>query len=426
MITSAMRHRFASLLIGGLSALSLAACRRGEAAGDGPYADKVAADVPKIEAALGVKFKTPPKLEIRSRDEVRKFLVAKLEEPGVQKQLANQEAIYKMLGLVRDTMRLADFYVKVLTEQIMGFYDPKTKVLYVVNGAPEEYVGITIMHELIHALQDQYANLDSLEHIEGDDDRQLAAQAVVEGQATYDQMYIMAGGGGNIAAQLPGGWESIRQTIRDAQKTQPVFASAPMVIQETLLFPYINGSDFVRRFNARGKIGELPLSDLPASSEQLMHDSAYFVQPRDVPSEVTLPKIPGTVDVNDFGEFGTRLLVFAHTHDQDASIRASNGWDGDRYALVKTPAGYSLAWVTVWDHAGDAAEFVSAMDQVMRERFNVRPRVTGERRHFDTPARTIEMDVREIAGRPVVLYVDVPNGSPTDLVDLGKVKVVPR
>jgi hypothetical protein len=322
-------------------------------------------------------------------------------------------------------MHLADFYVKVLTEQIMGFYDPKTKVLYVVNGAPEEYVGITIMHELIHALQDQYANLDSLEHIEGDDDRQLAAQAVVEGQATYDQAYIMAGGGGNIAAQLPGGWESIRQMIREAQTTQPIFASAPMVIQETLLFPYINGSDFIRRFNAREK-GKLPLSDLPASTEQLMHDSSYFGQPRDVPSEVTLPKIPGTVDENDFGEFGTRLLVFAHTKDQDASIRASNGWDGDRYALVKTAAGYSLAWVTVWDRPGDAAEFMSAMDQVMRERFNVRPRVTGERRHFDTPTRTIEMDVREIAGRPVVLYVDVPAGSPTDLVDLGKVKVVPR
>jgi len=69
---------------------------------------------------------------------------------------------------------------------------------------------------------------------------------------------------------------------------------------------------------------------------------------------------------------------------------------------------------------------MSAMDQVMRERFNVRPRVTGERRHFDTPTRTIEMDVREIAGRPVVLYVDVPAGSATDLVDLSKVKVVPR
>ena len=133
----------------------------------------------------------------------------------------------------------------------------------------------------------------------------------------------------------------MRQTIREAQTTQPIFASAPMVIQETLLFPYINGADFIRRFNAREK-GKLPLSDLPVSTEQVMHDSAYFTQPRDVPSEVTLPTIPGTVDENDFGEFGTRLFVFAHTKDQDASIRASNGWDGDRYALVKTPAGNAL------------------------------------------------------------------------------------
>jgi hypothetical protein len=421
-----MRNRVLSLAAALAAAFALAACRRGAAAvGDGPYADKVAEDVPKIEQALGVKFKTPPKLEIRSRDEVRQFLVAKLEDPEQQKELANQEAIYKMLGLIKDTMHLADFYVKVLTEQIMGFYDPKTKVLYVVNGAPEDYVGITIMHELIHALQDQYANLDSLEHIQGDDDRQLAAQAVVEGQATYDQAYIMAGGGGNIAAQLPGGWESIRQMIREAQTTQPVFASAPMVIQETLLFPYINGSDFIRRFNAREK-GKLPFADLPVSTEQLMHDSSYFVAPRDVPSDVTLPKIPGTVEENDFGEFGTRLLVYAHTKDQDASIRAASGWDGDRYALVKLPAGNALVWATVWDRPGDASEFVSAMDQVMRERFNVRPRVTGERRHFDTPQRTIEMDVRDIAGRPVVLYVDVPAGSPTDLVDFNKVKVVPR
>src|SRR4029079_16891123 len=106
--------------------LATVACRATDAAGKGPYADKVEADAPKIEQALGVKFKTPPKLEVRSRDQVRDFLLRRLREPGVQKQLANQESIYKLLGMVRDTMHLGNFYVKVLTEQIMGFYDPKT------------------------------------------------------------------------------------------------------------------------------------------------------------------------------------------------------------------------------------------------------------------------------------------------------------
>lgn len=408
-----------------LLALAALGCRGREQAGQGPYADKVATDVPQIEKALGVKFKTPPKLEIRSRDQVRQFLLAQLNDPKSQKQIANEEAVYKLLGLVRDTLNLPDFYVKVLTEQIMGFYDPKTKVLYVVDGAPEEYVGITIMHELVHALQDQYVNLDSLEHIDDDDDRALAAQAVVEGQATYEQAYIMAGGAGNIAAQLPGGWESIRETIRESQKSQPIFSSAPMVIQETLLFPYINGADFIRRFTAR-EPGKLPFADMPATTEQLMHDSAYFSSPRDIPSSITLPAIPGTIDENNFGEFGTRLVIYQHTKDQDASIRASNGWDGDRYALVKTPKGNALVWVTVWDRPGDAAEFMSAMDQVMRERFNIRPAVTGERRYFESPTRQMVMDVREVQGRPVVMYLDIPKGGDLNLVDFSKVKVTPR
>jgi hypothetical protein len=405
--------------------LAAAACQERAKVGDGPYADKVAEDVPKIEKALGVKYKTPPKLEIRDRGQVRQFVLAKLNEPAVVKQMASEEAVYKLLGMIPDTMHLADALVRVLGEQIMGYYDPKTKVLYVVKDAPEEFVGITIMHELVHALQDQYVNLDSLENVVDDDDRAAAAQAVIEGQAMYEQMYIMVGASGNIAAQIPGGWESIRSTIRDNQAAQPAFSSSPMVIQETLLFPYINGADFVRRFKAH-EPGKLPFDKLPVSTEQLMHDSAYFSKTPDLPSEITLPKIAGTIATNDLGEFGTRLFIYQHTRDQDRSIRASNGWDGDRYALVKTPNGNALVWVTIWDTQGDAAEFMSALDAVMAARFNVRPRVTGERRHFETAKRTVDVDVREIAGRPVVLYVDTPAGTPANLVDFGQVKVTPR
>jgi hypothetical protein len=216
--------------------LVASACRERANIGTGPYADKVAADVPQIENAVGVKFKRPPKLEIKSREQVRDFLLQKLREPSAQKQIANEERIYKLLGMLPDTMHLADFYVKVLTEQIMGYYDPRTKILYVVDGAPEEFVGLTIMHELVHALQDQYVNLDSLEQLSGDDDRAAAVQAVVEGEATYEQVYIMAGGSGNIAVQLPGGWESMRTAIRDAQQTQPIFSSTPMVIRKRSCF----------------------------------------------------------------------------------------------------------------------------------------------------------------------------------------------
>ena len=74
------------LIIGGaVVAMIVGVGCRPRPTGDGPYAEKVANDIPQIERAMGVKFKHPPKLEVRSRQEVREFLLQKLDEPEVQK-----------------------------------------------------------------------------------------------------------------------------------------------------------------------------------------------------------------------------------------------------------------------------------------------------------------------------------------------------
>src|SRR6185503_19338244 len=93
-------------------------------------------------------------------------------------------------------------FIPLLTEQIGGYYDPKTKVLYVVDGIADALIGVTIPHELVHALQDQYVNLDSIQHITGDDDRQLATHAMIEGQAQYAMFAVLAGKS-NIITILP-------------------------------------------------------------------------------------------------------------------------------------------------------------------------------------------------------------------------------
>src|SRR2546426_9994 len=87
--------------------LAAAGCRsRPPGVGTGPYADKVAADVPLIERALGVKYKRPPVLEIRSRAQVRDFLLKKLNDSSAQREVSAEEATYKLLGLLPDTMHL--------------------------------------------------------------------------------------------------------------------------------------------------------------------------------------------------------------------------------------------------------------------------------------------------------------------------------
>jgi hypothetical protein len=70
---------------------------------------------------------------------------------------------------------------------------------------------------------------------------------------------------------------------------------------------------------------------------------------------------------------------------------------------------------------------MDAIDQVARARFNRVPLVKGERRHFEAEKQWIDVDVREVDGRPVVLYVATPAGTPSaSIVDFSKVRVVPR
>ena len=286
-------------------------------------------------------------------------------------------------------------------------------------------MSVTITHELVHALQDQHFNLDSLQKIRGDNDRQSAVQAVIEGQAVFEQMAMMLGGG-NFITQLPGGWDRVRAMIRDAQGSMPVFSTAPMLIQETLLFPYLSGAEFVKRFKDK-RPGQMPYRPLPSSTEQVMHPER-FLDTLDTPTRVVLPPPMGASVVyeNGLGEFETRLLLFQGLKDVSAAARGATGWGGDRYYVVNTPQGAGITWLSVWDSPVEAAEFRDLMERSLDKRFNSSPGAAGkgDARRWSGKGRQVELLAATVQGSAAVLFTDVPMGAATKLIDLAKVKLV--
>ena len=386
----------------------------------GPYGKQVAEAVPKIEAAVGLKFKTPPRVEARSKEQVRQYLVTQVTDPQAAKDIDGKTIAYKRLGMIPDSLDMKKFMIDLLTEQIIGYYDPHTKVLYIVNGSPKEAVAITVTHELVHALQDQYINLDSTQKLVGDNDRQSAAQAVFEGQAVYEQIVVMLGGG-NVAVNLPGGWDRVRDMIRENQSSMPIFAAAPVVIQETLIFPYLSGAEFVRNYKERNPSKPI-YNDMPVSTAQILHPSACFTH-RDNPTTVTLPPLKGATGgyENDLGEFETRLFLFQNLNDQNSAVQGAAGWAGDRYEIIDN--GQGIAWVTVWDSRTDASEYFDLLDKVMKKRYNATSTAPpgSTERNYSGAGRSVRISTTEVDGRPGVLYVDVPAASSTDVLDLTKV-----
>lgn len=399
-------------------------CGDRRAEGEGPYDRRVADAVPAIERAVGLKFKQPPKIEARSKAQVREFVTTQFTDPVAARQFTGMTAAYKRLGMIPDTMDLKKFLVDLLEEQIVGYYDPKTKVLYVVSDAPKEALGITITHELVHALQDQYISLDSTQKVEGQNDRQSAAQAVFEGQAVYEQIAAMTSGTG-LAMNMPGGWDRIRDMIRENQSSMPVFARAPLVLQETLIFPYLSGAEFVRNFKDRNP-GKSLYDDMPVSTEQILHPRSYFGT-RDMPTSVTLPSLTGTTATyqNTLGEFETRLFLYQHLQDQNEAVQGATGWDGDRYVMFRSGAGEGIAWVTVWDSPAEASEFYDLLGKSVGFRYEAQTTSAAgsATRTYSGSGRSVMVTTDEVGGRPVVLYVDVPAGARTDVIDLRRVEL---
>ncbi|HEX2780800.1 MAG TPA: hypothetical protein VHM30_14965 [Gemmatimonadaceae bacterium] len=407
---------FAALVAGG--------CGDRQRAAEGPYGREVADAIPQVERFTRLKFKSPPKVEERSTDQVREFVARQYEEADAATRLAGEERALRLLGVIPDTMQLRPFVVDLLAEQIIGYYDPKTKVLYIVKGADPAVASITVTHELVHALQDQYVNLDSVNSANKDDsDRALAAHALVEGQATYVQLQAQTGG--TFDPERLGGWSGIRQLIRQNQAKIPKFSAAPMYVQETLLFPYLSGAELVRREYVRDSTASV-LARFPVSTEQAMHATAFDTGDPDAPTSVTLPAPRGATTVHEdvIGEFGARLFLYEHLHDQAAAIRGAAGWDGDRYMVVRTPRGDGLVWLTIWDQALDAGEFADIVKQGINRRFGG-PRETkvAGGSEFAAGARVVRVTGGEIAGRVYVLYVDVPAGVSRDVIDLAAVRL---
>lgn len=400
-------------------ALAATACDRKPLPKAGDLQGEVTALLPKVEEAAGLRFSQPPKVASQTQEQVRKFLIDQFARPAVRTDLDAKIRIWKRLGVVPDSVDVIGLLTRLLTEQVVGFYDPKSKTLYVVEGRAGVERETVIRHELTHALQDQYVNLDSIQNVQGEDDRVEAAQAVFEGHATVLMI-------GNAARTIA--WDKARESIREARAANPVFGAAPGFLAEGLLFPYIGGAEFVRTAMGDGVTSAQLLSELPQSTSQVLHREKYG--PRGNPADVVrIAKTPGLVIEyeNSFGEFETRLALAELLGDVQMASAAARGHDGDRLVLLGGLSGDGLGWVSVWDTPADAEEFAEIAARAFAKRYASTGKVGGGRlREVIGQGRRVTVRTDKSGTRDIVIIEDLPSGAASPAIPASAVSITVR
>ncbi|HEV7797449.1 MAG TPA: hypothetical protein VGO73_04800, partial [Pyrinomonadaceae bacterium] len=225
----------------------------------------------------------PVKSGAQSRADIERMLIKNLNEQMTAAEMHATELSLRKFGLAPNDFEYRPFIIKLLTEQVAGYYDPRTQEFHLADWLELESQKPVMAHELTHALQDQHFNLRRFEKWpHGDSDAELAAHALVEGDATLAMtMYMLKNPMEALAFS-----RSLTAGVATEQYNQ-----APRAIRESLIFPYLQGSEWATQLYKRG--GWTMVSNafvrLPLSSEQILHAEKYFKYER--PIKVVLPDL---------------------------------------------------------------------------------------------------------------------------------------
>lgn len=351
----------------------------------------------------------------QSRTEIEHMIVKNLDSETTPAEMHAAEVLLRVFGLAPKDFAYRSFLIKLLTEQVAGYYDPKAQQFYLADWIELEGQKPVMAHELTHALQDQHFNLKRFENWpKGDSDAELAAHALIEGDATLAMTLYMAK---NPLVAL-----AFIRSLGTQEIASEQFKQAPRALRESLLFPYEEGSNWATQLYKRGgwEMVSQAFTKLPQSSEQILHADKYFSY--EAPQKLTLPDFKSALgptwkrldyDVN--GEWGCYLILEEFLNDTSESKRASAGWGGDRFALYETgkPDEYFVAELTGWDTPVDAREFFDAYAKRTSKRYADAKEVksTGDRIEWQTSTSGVALELR---GSRVAIVEGVPSSIDSD------------
>jgi len=327
----------------------------------------------QVAALRGLPQTTPFARGVLSRAEIGLKLRERIAKDYSKDEVQIESAVLKRMGLLPLEADYEKLLFELLTEQVAGFYDPYAKTLYIADWLPLDMQRPALAHEIEHTLQDQHFDLKRFSQpFKEDGDRQLARSAVVEGDGTALMLEFAARAMNLDTTKMPQMVARLgKQMMQMSMAATPALQQAPLVLRESLVFPYVAGLEFVTTHRANqpwSSIDEV-FRDPPDSTEQIIHPEKYEQRERPVPITATpLTTLPGYKSARRdvLGEMLFRVW-FTGRLSETAAAQAAAGWGGDRLVAYTTP-GEALPAVLIlsaWDSEQDASEAEQAAHKVI-------------------------------------------------------------
>ncbi len=337
----------------------------------------------------GLPIKSTVKRQLITRAAVEKYLEDKFNEDEGAKRLERDELVLKKFGFLDHDFNLKPFLLTLLTDQIEAFYDSKTKTVNLLDWVDADEQKPALAHELTHALQDQHSDLDKwddqtpddvstdaagdTEHL-AKDEMDTARDAVAEGQATAVMFDYVLKPMGKSLIKDPEVLDVLKDQMTGSDNS-PIMARAPLLLSESMLFPYREGLSFEQDiWMDEGQTAAFAgaLDRPPTSTWEIINPREY--ERHRIPAVPLLPDIHPLLDplyrpydIGQVGELDLHILTELFGGDA-ASSDLTPAWNGGLYwagqlrsattpAEQDSTASLALFYLSAWRNEASADAF---------------------------------------------------------------------
>lgn len=278
-----------------------------------------------VESKRGLTFKHPVTVSFLDDKQFEKQIAVPAPESKKDKESLERElGTLRALGLVQGAVDLHAAFDTLGKASIIGLYVPEKKAVFVRGTSLGAYTRVTLAHELTHALQDQYFDLQKLQDSAPGGDS-TAVTALIEGDAVRIQNLYQK----DLSQPDQRAFDAEQRRGFDrSQDTNGV----PPVLSDFLSFPYVFGPVLLDSLTAEdgNAAVDRALRSPPSAEAQIVDPVGHPVSAR--PVSVPAPSLPaGATKLDDVAPFGQVSLfeVLGSQLGYSSAWTAVAGWEGD-------------------------------------------------------------------------------------------------
>lgn len=299
---------------------------------------------------------TAVKHQLIGESQVKRQFAQNISDSENAQRLARSELVLKKFGLLPNNFDLKTFLLSASPRGLGAFYDPKTKMVNLLNWIEISEQLPILAHELTHVLQDQNYDLErwrgytkerrsrppKMRVDSGDDEEGIARTAVVEGQAQIVYFDYLLKPHDKSLLDTPEYMDFLQEAVNHQSYNTVSVHNEPLLLKETGIFPYREGLNFeLELLRTGGKpmaFGGV-FARPPRDTHDILEPNAYITnqkRPADLMPDLTglLADKYEAYDSGIIGQLDVRVMARQFGREDDAATLPPN-WQGGAYVAVK-------------------------------------------------------------------------------------------